>query len=134
MFSYDKMLAFEGNTAAFLLYAYVRIRSIQRKASVNMSTLLKSAPAVILEHPEELTLGLMTCQFSEVLEHITTDYCPHHLTDYLYRLAEKFHSFFHQCKVVGSEEEQSRLLLCEAVAQVLQKGLELLGLKSLERM
>jgi arginyl-tRNA synthetase len=134
VFSYEKMLRFEGNTAAFLLYDYVRIRSIQRKTKVDLSSLMAHKSPIQLSHPEEISLALLTCQFSEVLEETTLDLCPNKITDYLYKLAEKFHLFFHHCRVEGSDEQNSRLLLCEAVAQVLHQGFNLLGLKPLQRM
>lgn len=139
IFSYDKMLKFEGNTAAFILYAYVRIQSIQRKLNINPIDLTKhlesvQTTAIQLEEPVEINLALLVCQFSEVLENVARELLPNRLTDYLYRLAEKFHVFFHQCRVEGSSNQTSRLLLCQAVSQVLLKGIELLGLKPLEKM
>jgi arginyl-tRNA synthetase len=134
VFSYDKMLRFEGNTAAFLLYAYVRIQSIQRKTKTSTVDLFNKGSKILLEHPEEIALGLLVCQFSEALSETLQDYAPSRLTEYLFRLAEHFHSFFHHCRVEGSEQQDSRLLLCEAVAQVLLQGFLLLGLKPLERM
>jgi arginyl-tRNA synthetase len=134
VFSYDKMLQFEGNTAAFLLYAYVRIQSIQRKVNVDITGLLANNTPIVLEETAEIALGLLVCQFNETLENCTRELLPNRLTDYLYRLAEKFHGFFHQCRVEGSSNQNSRLLLCFATAQVLRQGLLLLGLKPLERM
>ena len=134
VFSYDKMLQFEGNTAAFLLYAYVRIQSIQRKINIDIASLFANKTALILNEPSEIALGLLLCQFNETLENCLRELLPNRLTDYLYRLAEKFHGFFHQCRVEGSPNQNSRLLLCFATAQVLHQGLLLLGLKPLERM
>ncbi len=134
IFSYDKMLKFEGNTAAFVLYAYVRIQSIQRKIKIDLVDLLRQNVDIQLKDPIEISLGLMVCQFSDVLDSVVKELLPNRLTDYLYRLAEKFHGFFHQCRVEGSEEQTSRLLLCEAVAQVLNQGIQLLGLKPLAKM
>lgn len=134
VFSYDKMLKFEGNTAAFLLYAYVRIQSIQRKTTVDIQTLLHSHALITLIEPEEITLGLHILQFSEALENTVRDLAPNRLTDYLFRLAEKFHAFFHHCRVEGAPEQNSRLLLCKAAADVMHQGFLLLGLKPLERM
>jgi len=135
IFNYDKMLRFEGNTAAFLLYAYVRIQSIQRKIPITVQHLLQDHTiAVQLECPEEIALGLLVCQFNETLEAVLQDFCPSRLTDYLYRVAEKFHLFFHHCRVEGAPEQNSRLLLCEAVAHVLREGFQLLGLKPLNHM
>lgn len=134
VFSYDKMLQFEGNTAAFLLYAYVRIQGIQRKVNVDIATLFTNNTPIVLEEPAEIALALLVCQFNETLENCARELLPNRLTDYLYRLAEKFHGFFHQCRVEGSPNQNSRLLLCFATAQVLRQGLLLLGLKPLERM
>lgn len=134
IFSYEKMLKFEGNTAAFLLYAYVRIQSIQRKLNLDILDLLKDKQAIVLADPAEIALGFLVAQFSEVLESMSKELLPNRLTDYLYRLAEKFHAFFHQCRVEGAPEQNSRLLLCEATARVLHQGMQILGLKPLERM
>lgn len=134
IFSYDKMLKFEGNTAAFLLYAYVRIQSIQRKTGVNILDLLKDNHPIVLEEPSEIALGLLVCQFNDTLTCIAQELLPNRLTDYLYRVAEKFHVFFHQCRVEGSSQQTSRLLLCQATAEVLCAGMKILGLKPLDRM
>ena len=134
IFSYEKMLKFEGNTAAFLLYAYVRIQSIQRKIGIDINQLLSEKKTLQLEEPIEISLGLLTCQFSEILQETVRELLPHRLCDYLYRLAEKFHVFFHQCRVEGSAQQTSRLLLCAAVAKTLYQGMQLLGLKPLEKM
>lgn len=132
-FSYDRMLKFEGNTAAFLMYAYVRVQGIKRKVKSDLKDLLKTSH-IDLKHPSELSLGLHLLQFSEVLDSIAEDLLPHRLTDYLYSLAEKFHVFFRDCRVEGTSEEKERYLLCEATGSVLRKGLELLGLTVVEKM
>lgn len=134
VFSYEKMLQFEGNTAAFLLYAYVRIQSIQRKIHVDISKLIQNHTPILLEEPAEIALGLLVCQFPDILNATAKDLLPNRLTDYLYRLAEKFHAFFHHCRVEGSPQQNSRLLLCEMVARTLNQGMLLLGLKPLSKM
>ncbi|PCI93614.1 arginine--tRNA ligase [Candidatus Aerophobetes bacterium] len=133
VFSYDRMLKFEGNTAAFLLYAYVRIQSIKKKIGKNLDTLMKSAK-ISLSHPTELALGLHLCRFEESLMQIDRELLPNRLSDYLFQLAEKFHAFFRDCRVEGVPEEDSRLLLCELTARILKTGLHILGLKTLDRM
>lgn len=133
VFSYDKMLQFEGNTAAFLSYAVVRIRSIYRKTGAKWSMLAKTE-AIQLVAPAELSLALLLCQFEDVLDQTVHTLMPHVLTDYLFRLAEKFHRFFHDCRVEGSEYQNSRLLICGLVEHVLCLGFELLGLETLEKM
>lgn len=133
VFSYDRMLRFEGNTAIFLLYAYVRIQSIKRKTGADISNTLKQT-RIVLKHPAEIALGLHLRRFGEVLTQITKDLLPHRLCEYLYELAEKFHAFFRDCRVDGSEEEKERLVLLELTARVLKQGLDILGLKTLDRM
>ncbi len=132
-FSYDRMLRFEGNTAAFLLYAYVRMRSIQRKVGKPIDDLAKHH-AIVLEHPTEIDLAIHLRQFGEALDAASEELLPNRLADYLYNLAEKFHAFFRDCRVEGSPQEASRLLLCEVSARILHQGLQILGLKTLERM
>jgi arginyl-tRNA synthetase len=132
-FSYDKMLRFEGNTAVFLLYAYVRINGIKRKTHANMAHVLESHQ-IDLRHPTEITLGLHLRRFGEVIEIMARDLLPNRLTDYLYELAEKFNAFFRDCRVEGTPEEGSRLVLCELTSRVLKQGLEILGLETVDRM
>jgi len=133
VFSYDRMLKFEGNTAAFLLYAFVRIQGIKRKSGGDMEMLLKQN-SIVLSHPSELQLALHLCQLPETLESISKDLLPNRLSDYLYVLSEKFNAFYRDCRVEGAPEEKSRLLLCEATGRVLEKSLELLGLQTVSRM
>lgn len=133
VFSYERMLKFEGNTAAFLLYAYVRIQGIKRKVNKDISSLL-AHPKITLQHPTEIALALHLRQFGETLNVLARELLPNRLCDYLYELAEKFHAFFRDCRVEGDPLEDSRLLLCEAAASILKKGLNILGLKTLERM
>ena len=133
VFSYDRMLRFEGNTAAFLLYAFVRIEGIKRKGGKDISLILNSAQ-IQLTHPSEISLALHIRRFSEILDMMAKDLLPNRLCDYLYALAEKFNGFYRDCRVDGVPEEKSRLLLCEAVSRILAKGLNLLGLKTVSRM
>lgn len=132
-FSYEKMLRFEGNTAAFLLYAYVRIAGIKRKIKGDLSSLMEEGH-IRLEHPSEVNLGLHLLRFQEALNSVAEDLLPNRLTDYLYALAEKFNAFFRDCRVEGTEQQTERLLLCEATARVLRQGLSILGLETTERM
>ena len=133
VFSYDKMLRFEGNTAAFLMYSYVRIHGIQRKIEADFSE-IKSKACIHLKHPSEIDLGLHLLRFQESLLVMAEDLLPNRLTDYLYTLAEKFNAFFRDCRVEGTPEQNERLLLCEASARVLQQGLNILGLRTVNRM
>jgi arginyl-tRNA synthetase len=133
LFSYDRMLRFEGNTAAFLLYAYVRTQSIKRKVGKDVSELLKTKK-IVLEHPTEIDLSMHLRQFGETLDSVAEELLPNRLAEYLYILAEKFHAFFRDCRVEGTPQEESRLLLCEATGRILHQGLEILGLKTLDKM
>ena len=133
-FSYDKMLQFEGNTAAFLLYAYVRVQSIKRKVADFVVPLTQQPININLVEPSEINLALHVCQFNDTVQATVRDLLPNRLTEYLFKLAEKFHVFFHYCRVEGSESQASRLLLCESVAKVMELGFGLLGLKLLYKM
>ena len=140
IFSWDRMLSFQGNTAPYLQNAYVRIRSIFRKASV--AALLWGASGgaeavkISLSAPEEKTLALKLCQFAEVVPTVLNDFRPNILANYLYELANAFHAFYEACPVLKSEEpsRSSRLALCELAGRVLRQGLELLGIRVPEKM
>lgn len=130
VFSYDRMLRFEGNTAAFILYSYVRIAGIKRKVgSVDLSN-----EKIVLEHPSEIDLGLHLLRFAEVVALMEEELMPNHMSDYLYQLAGRFNAFFRDCRVEGSDEQNRRLLLCEAAKRVMERGLNILGLKLVNRM
>lgn len=130
-FSYDRMLRFDGNTAAFLMYAYVRIAGIKRKVDSKTESFDSS---ISLKHPSEVSLGIHLAQFSETLQQVAEDLLPNRLTDYLYTLAEKFNAFYRDCKVEGAPEQNARLALCEATARLLKQGLELLGIQTVDKM
>jgi len=126
------MLSLHGNTAPYLQNAYVRIRSIFRKASVATPT----ATALALKDPAELNLAKRVCQFAEIVPQVLNGFRPNILANYLFELANSFHAFYEACPVLKSEEpaRSSRLALCELTGRVLQKGLELLGIKAPEKM
>lgn len=132
-FSYDRMLRFEGNTAAYLMYSYVRVAGIKRKINVSIDE-VKQRGEILLTHPTELDLGLHLMRFGEALAFVASDLLPNRLSDYLYNLAEKFNAFFRDCRVEGTPEQDSRLLLCETVAATMKQGLQILGVETVERM
>src|SRR6267142_1721161 len=143
IFSWDRMLSLHGNTAPYLQNAYVRIRSIFRKATV--ATPLRGvtetghmpvATTVTLKEPAELDLAKRVCQFAEILPQVLNGFRPNILANYLFELANSFHGFYEACPVLKSEEpaRSSRLALCDLTARVLQRGLDLLGIKVPERM
>jgi arginyl-tRNA synthetase len=136
-FSYDKMLAMAGNTAAYMQYSYARVRSIFDKGGVDPDALRLSGAEISMAHPAERALGLAILQFSEALDRVVADYRPNLLTDYLYDLASKYAAFFENCPVLKAETDElrtSRLLLCDLTARTLQRGLNLLGIEVVERM
>jgi arginyl-tRNA synthetase len=132
IFSWDRMLSFQGNTAPYLQNAYVRIRSIFRKAGEEFVP----AKDLVLAAPEERNLALRLCQFAEVVPTVLNDFRPNVLANYLFELANSFHSFYEACPVLKSEEPArgSRLALCELTARVLRQGLSLLGIAVPEKM
>jgi arginyl-tRNA synthetase len=135
IFSWERMLSFQGNTAPYLQNAYVRIRSIFRKAAAASLGDARER-SIELSAPEERTLALKLCQFAETVPAVLNDFRPNLLANYLYELGNAFHGFYEACPVLKSEEpaRSSRLALCELTARVLAKGLELLGIKVPERM
>ncbi len=134
IFSWDKMLSFQGNTAPYLQYSYVRIRSIFRKGGESEVRSQKSE--VRLTEPAELGLAKKLFQFGEVVPQLIDDHRPNQLANYLYELASTFHSFFEACPVLKAEPatRESRLLLCDTTARILRQGLALLGIEAPERM
>jgi arginyl-tRNA synthetase len=126
------MLSLHGNTAPYLQNAYVRIRSIFRKAG-------EAAPKIdklILSEPAEIDLAKRVCQFAEIVPQVLNGFRPNILANYLFELANSFHSFYESCPVLKSQEpaRASRLALCELTGRVLQKGLELMGIRAPEKM
>jgi arginyl-tRNA synthetase len=137
VFSWDKMLAMNGNTATYMQYAYARVRSIFRKGNADPATLRVDPPLPSLETPEERALALALLRFPEATEAAAAEYLPHAITSYLWDLANTYSGFFQNCPVLKAETpalRQSRLLLCDLTARVLEKGLALLGIRTLERM
>lgn len=135
IFSYDKMLALQGNTAPYLLYAYVRIQGISRKGSIDFENLGENLQ-VILKEETELVLAKHLLQLGEILLEVEKDLLPNRLCQYLFELSQKFNQFFESCPVLKSDEpiRTSRLVLCDLTARTLKLGLSLLGIKVLERM
>lgn len=131
-FDWDKLLAFDGNTAPYLLNAYVRTRSILRKAPP-----LPPAPALRFTDPVEDDLARQLLALGDVLHAVTVEYRPHLLCAYLYETAALFHQFFERCPVLKAEDpalRDSRLALCQLTGLTLQRGLHLLGIETLEEM
>ena len=136
VFSWDKMLALNGNTAPYLLYAYTRIRSIFRKGGLDgASAGARCRTAFPLNAPEELALAQHLLNFGLVLEAVADEYRPNYLCNYLYELAGLFARFYENCPVLKAERARAaRLSLCDLTARVLKQGLEVLGIETLEQM
>lgn len=134
VFSFDKMLALQGNTAPYMLYAYARIQSISREGGINFAKM--GTGEIILEAEAELALAKSLLQFSDVIETVETSLLPNRLCDYLYELSKIFNRFYETCPVLKAEDPQrrSRLLLCDLTARTLKLGLSLLGIPTLDRM
>ena len=133
VFDWDEMLALRGNTAPYLLNAYVRTRSIFRKLGEEVTDF---GGDFELTEENEKALLLKLCQFAETVPEILNDHRPNLLATYLFETAKTFHAFFEACPVLRSEgtTKATRLALCELTSRVLRQGLGLLGLKVTERM
>ncbi len=134
VFSWDKMLSMQGNTAPYLQYSYVRIRSIFRKAAE--AGITHVAGSITFTHPAEIALAKKVALFGEVVPTILDDHRPNLLCNYLFELAGTFHSFFEACPVLKVQDplRNDRLTLCDTTARVLKQGLGLLGIGVPERM
>ncbi len=140
VFSFDKMLAMDGNTAPYMQYAYARIKSIERKAEskgVDVAKELHGIAALDLSEPTELDLGKHLARYGEAIESAAVDYRPNYLTAYLYELAQKFSAFYTNCPVLDAPaaKRPTRLLLCDLTARTIRHGLsELLGIGVVDQM
>lgn len=133
VFSWDKMLSFQGNTAPYLQNACVRIRSIFRR--LDPAVAWSTAPVRIVEHSER-ALAVKLLQFGEIVPVVLDDFRPNLLVNYLYELATTFHAFYESCPVLKSDGEvrTSRLVLCDTTLKTLVAGLDLLGIQTPDRM
>ena len=133
-FSWEDMLATNGNTATYCQYAYARVRGIAAKCGVDPASL---SGDITLGTDPERALAIMLLQFDEAVSNAATGFRPHLLAGYLFETAKSYSVFFDKCPVKNAEDEAtriSRLLLCELTARVLKQGLALLGIKTAERM
>jgi arginyl-tRNA synthetase len=131
VFSWDKILALQGNTAPYLQYAYARIKSIFRKSEAGS---LK--PEVQPAAPEEIRLARQLLNFGLTLEAVAGEYRPNYLCNYLFELAGQFTAFYENCPVLKAEgaTRESRLGLCDLTGRVLKQGLDALGIEVVEQM
>ncbi len=134
IFDWDNMLAFEGNTAPYMQYAYTRVASIFAKAGVSMEDI---AGELVVSQEKEKALTVKLLQFEEAVQSVAREGQPHILCSYLFELAGQFSSFYEACPILTAEEEsvkQSRLKLAALTAKTIRQGLALLGINTLERM
>ena len=135
VFDWDNMLAFEGNTAPYMQYAYTRVLSVFRKAGIDENA-MNDAPVVIAED-REAQLAARLLQFEETLSVVAREGTPHVMCAYLYDLAGLFSGFYEHCPILSAESEEtrnSRLKLALLTAKTLKLGLETLGIETVERM
>ncbi|MHC2595550.1 arginyl-tRNA synthetase [Kluyvera sp. 1366] len=134
IFDWDNMLAFEGNTAPYMQYAYTRVLSVFRKAGIDADSL---SGDIVLTEEREAQLATRLLQFEEVITQVARDGTPHVMCAYLYDLAGQFSGFYENCPILSAEDEnirQSRLQLAALTAKTLKQGLDTLGIKTVERM
>ncbi len=140
VFSFNKMLAMDGNTAPYMQYAYARIKSIERKAQtkdVDIEDELAGLETLSLTDSAELDLAKYLIRYGEAIQAAIADYRPNYLTAYLYELAQKFSAFYTNCPVLKAEpgKRPTRLLLCDLTAKTIKHGLsELLGIEVVKQM
>jgi arginyl-tRNA synthetase len=135
IFDWDNMLAFEGNTAPYMQYAYTRVLSVFRKANIDESVLANAA--VTLTEDREAQLAARLLQFEETLTVVARDGTPHVMCAYLYDLAGLFSVFYEHCPILSAQSEavrNSRLKLAQLTARTLKLGLDTLGIETVERM
>jgi arginyl-tRNA synthetase len=136
-FDFDKMLATDGNTATYMQYAYARCRSIFRLGEIDEQKLRASTSAVAVSTPEERALALQVLRFGEALDAAAAENLPHLLTGYLWDLAKAYSRFFEGCPVLKAatpELRNSRLVLVDLTGRVIRQTLDLLGIRTVERM
>jgi len=135
VFDWDNMLAFEGNTAPYMQYAYTRVLSVFRKADIDESVLAQAQ--VTISEDREAQLAARLLQFEETLAVVARDGTPHVMCAYLYDLAGLFSGFYEHCPILSAESEavrNSRLKLAQLTAKTLKLGLDTLGIETVERM
>ena len=135
IFEWDKVLSFEGNTAPYLQYSYARIQSIKKKAE-EMGKVITSDTKIVIKDKIERNLVTFLTLFPTMVLKAGETYKPNLLTDYLFDLAKKFNTFYNACPILNQEDEVllSRLLIADRTAEILRQGLDILGIKTVNRM
>jgi arginyl-tRNA synthetase len=137
VFDWKKMMAMNGNTGAYLQYAYARIQNIFRKGEIELPSLRSLAPTIVLGTPAERAMALALLRFPEALDSAARELKPNVVTDYLFDLANRLSTFYEQCPVLKAESDElrlSRLALCDLTGRILKRGLDLLGIAVVDRM
>jgi arginyl-tRNA synthetase len=137
VFDLEKMTAMDGNTATYMQYAYVRNRGILRKAGAGDESVRREAPVPSLAQPAERALAVQFLRFEEMLTAAAAEYKPSIITGFLWDLARTYSSFYDRCEVLKADSpqlRQSRLVLCDLTARLIQRALDLLGIRTIERM
>jgi arginyl-tRNA synthetase len=137
VFSWEKMLATNGDTATYIQYAYARICGIFRKGEIDAASLRSSGAPILLDTPAERELALKLNAFAQAVSDVAVDYRPNLLTQYLFETANVFAQFYDKCHVLKETDaaiRSSRLLLCDATARILKQGLDLLGIGVADKM
>jgi arginyl-tRNA synthetase len=136
-FDLQKMVSLDGNTSAYIQYAYARVHGIMQRGGVGLDEIARFESYPQITDPAERALAIILLKFGEALEQVRADYAPNFLVDYLYETARTYAVFNDNCPVLKAGDEQtarSRLMLVAATALVLRKGLHLLGIEVVPRM
>lgn len=135
VFSFKKMLSLQGNTAPYMMYAYVRVRGISREGGIDLAALDDSA-RVILAEVSEIELAKQLLKLDDVLDGVIEEFLPSRICEYLFELSQKFNQYYEACPVLSAPEpvRTSRLILCDMTARTIKLGLSLLGIPVVDRM
>eukprot|EP01134_Creolimax_fragrantissima_P003964 CFRG3964T1 len=140
VFSFDRALDFRGNTAVYLLYAYTRIMSIARRAGVSEADIADDNTRIVLQHDKEIKMALHLLRFPEIIDKFYTELYPHVICEYMFQMSQIFTEFYDNCRCTEIKDRQivsvnmSRIKITQAVATVMAKCFDILGLKYVQRM
>mmetsp|Transcript_13570 Transcript_13570/g.54866 ORF Transcript_13570/g.54866 Transcript_13570/m.54866 type:complete len:151 (+) Transcript_13570:1653-2105(+) len=132
-FSYDRMLDMKGNTAVYLLYTHTRVSSILCRAE-DKDLKMYDVDENALKSEKERALAIAILKFPDALDSLVQELLPSRLCDYAYYLCVTFNEFYSSCKVIGSDEEKTRLVLCQGTALSLRKAMYILGIEPLNKL
>ena len=135
MFSFKKMLSLQGNTAPYMMYAYVRVRGISREGGIDFQKLDANAQ-VSLAEPTEIELAKQILKLDDVLDSVISEFLPNRICEFLFELSQRYNQFYEACPVLSAPEpvRTSRLILCDLTSRTIKVGMSLLGISLPERM